>query len=164
MKDEFINGPAVILNSGSISDHALTNPNNYGKYSLVYTVGMNNESFLELKRVCTDMLKQEGIEPEEIKLPWRLDEKTKMIGVRASSKNKPPIVDTDNRLVNSRSMTAGMFCKINVRPGVYRRNEVSEYLNPVTYEQVKEETVITGVMLMLNGLKLYGEEETNAMF
>lgn len=161
---DYINGPAIILNSGSISDHALANPDTYGRYSLKYTVGMNNESFLELKRICTNILTQAGVDPDSIKLPWRLNEKTKMVGIWCNTSNKPQIIDSDNRRVTARSITAGTFAKVNVKPTVYRREEVAEYLNPVTFEPVRDETTITGLTVMLNGIKLYKEEEVNDLF
>ena len=158
MKPEYINGPALILNSGSVSDHALANTNTYGKYSLLYTVGECNNSFLELKRIIIGMLEALRVNPDEITMPWSMNKK-KMVAVKASSTKKPAIIDAENARVNARSITTGTFCKINVKPTIYRRQEVSEYINPVTFERDRNEVTVTGVMLLLNGLKLYGEEE-----
>jgi len=150
-------GPAMILNSGSVSDTNLTNTDKYGRYTLKYTVGMGNSSFLALNDVINSLMERNTENPGMVKIPWTVDEDTNMVTVKVTSRKKPPVMDVDKRVISSSELRDGDFCKINVTPYYY---EHAENINIPLPNGDRHDMVCMklGVALFLNGvMKLSGE-------
>lgn len=150
-------GPSIIVNSGSLDHVNLTKPDKFNRYSVRYVVGVNNRSFLELKRIVSELCQKEGL--KNPKLPWIEDERTQMVSMLASSKNLIPVVGADEKKADLKLAADGVFCKVNVTPSVYKITQPSSYVTPDGMRHAIEHTD-EGVKLFLNGIKLIQEQPT----
>jgi len=153
-------GPSIILNSGSVSDTTLSHMNNYGKYSLKYNIGVNNQSFQALKKIVSDLIR---INTQEfsVRLPWL--ETDKMVVLNTSSRKKPATMDNTKQAIVSSAIKDGDFVKVNVTPMYWEMEDNSVVLLPTGERQVVEHTN-RGVTLMLNGVMLMSEHKEEDLF
>jgi hypothetical protein len=149
----------VILNSGSLNNASLTKTGKFDRYSTQYVVGQGNRSYRELVRICDELIAKAGLNSP--KLPWKLDERTGMVTISASSKKPVPVADSLGKKVEATVARDGEFCKINVTPSAYRIEEPSSYVTP---DGLRHSVVNTkeGISLFLNGVKLV--EEATELF
>ena len=152
-------GPSIILNSGSVANINLSNTNKYGKYDLRYVVGIGNLSYTALTDTCERLAIKNNRKIAGVKMPWHLDEQTKMVTIRASGKQRPPVMDTDKRVIPANSIKDGDFAKINVTPCYYEMKDTGSYILPDGTRQVHTE-VNKGITLFLNGVLLLSGQGT----
>jgi hypothetical protein len=147
----FFKGPSVILNSGSLNQSTLGKTDKYGKYSTAYVMGVGNRSFRELKRIVDQLIEDNNIKTD--RRPWRVDDKTNMVSVFASSNKIVPVLSHDEKKVDVSEARDGDFCKLNVTPSAYIMEETATFRMP-DGSLAQQQNQKTGVKLFLNGIKL----------
>ncbi len=152
-------GSAIILNSGSVANTELTNPNKYGKYHLQYVVGAGNPTYLLLIDICERLAIKNNRKVAGVKMPWKVDEETNMTTLSSSGKMRPAVMDMNKRVIPAESVKDGDFVKINVTPWYYELEEVSSYLDP-DGNRVGHTEIIKGITLILNGVLLLSGQGT----
>lgn len=157
----FSKGPSLILNSGSLNASSLTVQDKFGKYSTGYVVGKGNRSFIELKRIIDQLIKDNKL--VGVKMPWIEDENTGMVSIFSSNKKVIPVLTNDDKKADAKLVRDGQFCKLNVTPAAYCMEEVVAFRLPdgsTGTQEVKK----TGVKLFLNGIKLLDNQQDEELF
>jgi hypothetical protein len=157
----FSKGPSIILNSGTVDHVYLSALDKFGRYSLVYVVGIGNRSFRELDRICKELIEKEGMKNPSV--PWTVDPKTNMVSIRANCKKDVPVSDIDGKKVSVDKVSNGIFCKINITPSAYSIQETSTYLTPDGVRHLATHNK-EGIKLFLNGVKLIDTVSIEEMF
>ena len=158
---ELFKGPSVILNSGSINASSLGKADKFGKYSTGYVVGKGNRSFLELRRIVDQLIKNRYL--SGVKLPWIEDESTGMVSIFSSNKKVIPIITNDEKKADVSLVRDGTFCKLNVTPAAYEMSEVVAFRLP-DGSHGTQEVKKAGVKLFLNGIKLLDNQQDEELF
>ena len=154
---KFSKGPSVILNSGSLNQSSLGKVDKFNNYSTCYVVGVGNRSFQELKRIVTQLI-EDNLLNKGVKMPWRVDEKTNMVSIIASSKKPVPILKHDDTKAETSEVRDGDFCKVNITPSAYKVMEEAKFRLP-DGSMGQQFTEKHGVKLFLNGIKLLSSDE-----
>lgn len=153
-------GPSLILNSGSVDNVSLSSPDKFGNYSLTYSVGIYNKTFVELKRICDELAKGNdyNMDASNFRKPWTVDTSTNMVKIRVNNKRAPAILNQDKKQIDVKLVRDGSFAKINITPFLYVMTERSSYVDPsgkrVVFTQPNH-----GIKLYFNGLMLTQTEE-----
>lgn len=158
-------GPAIILSEGSVDVAALTAPNKFGKYSVIYCVGGNNRSWQELGKIYMNMIGVSSIAdiPKFLAVPWRYDKKNELVYLTANTSIKVAVMDAAKNITDPRKVRPNTGAKLNVKPAYYKRSEEVFYRKP-SGEQGKNIVHSEGLSLMLNGIMLSKEVDDEAGF
>jgi len=163
--ESYEKGPALILSEGSVDVAALTAPNRFGKYSVIYCVGGHNRSWQELSKIYMNMLGLDSIAdiPKFLSVPWRYDKKNELVYITASTSIKVAVMDAQKNATDPRKVRPNTGAKLNVKPAYYKRSEEVFYKRP-SGEQGKNIVHSEGLTLMLNGVMLLKEDYNEAGF
>lgn len=151
--------PAINLNDGTISNLHLTTTDRYGKYSMYYTVGVNNPSWKALHNIIKSLCKasNDGVIPT-LK-PWKENTEDGLIHIKVGSKKLPPISNQSGKKVDVSVLNEHSAARISVKPMFYNHTEKVFYRNP-DGSQGMNEVDQKGITFYLNGIMLgYDEEE-----
>lgn len=151
-------GPSTILNGGTISTLFISTPDRYDRYSLYYTMGVNNKTWVALRNIIQNILDTSNSGEMPQHFPWKLDEKDGLVHLKVSSAKQPPVLDSDKRRVKANNLSENMGVRINVKPSFYCHREKVLYRLP-NGQQGENIVEKKGISVYLNGVLLNKGEE-----